>query len=127
MAIDHLGMIFLIYIYCIYIYIIYLDLYELFPAARFQDSSSSLRIFAPIDRVMQLLSKELDLSLTKMVGMPQPVLDAKMPDVYRSPEEMVGKLVGWGWGCCVCQFGCLDGGFKYCLFSPLFGEDSSFD
>ena len=86
MAIDHLGMIFLIYIYCIlYIYIIYLDLYELFPAARFQDSSSSLRIFAPIDRVMQLLSKELDLSLTKMVAMPQPLLDTKMPDVYRSP------------------------------------------
>jgi len=47
------------------------------------DSSSSLRIFAPIDRVMQLLSSELDLNMTEMVGMPQPVLDAKMPDVYR--------------------------------------------
>ena len=38
--------------------------------------------------MMQLLSSELDLNMTEMVGMPQPVLDAKMPDVYRNLDEI---------------------------------------
>lgn len=52
------------------------------PTEREQDTASSLRIFAPIDAVMQLLSVELQLD--PEMEMPRP--HTELPHVYGTSE-----------------------------------------
>eukprot|EP00438_Fugacium_kawagutii_P030302 Skav204410 [mRNA] locus=scaffold398:102268:126856:- [translate_table: standard] len=55
------------------------------------DASSSLRIFAPIDRVMQLLSAEMQLPDTAPSAMPRPVA-GEIPHVYGNlPYDKNGR------------------------------------
>ena len=58
-----------------------------------QDTASSLRIFAPIDAVMQLLSVELKLEETR--EMPRPRAEPQLPHVYSNEAENEGFHTRW--------------------------------